>query len=106
MILFFSFSLFGSSLCYHEFKVSNSSPYVKEGVEILFHVRQVDKSKVMYFELKPQKSDNFKLHLLQKTESQKGYHEHIADYKYILFPLKSGKIELKFDFKISKLGRL
>jgi hypothetical protein len=102
-ILFFtlSLSLFGSSLCYHEFQVSNSTPYVKEGVEVVFHVRQVDKSKVMYFELKPQKSDDFKLHLMQKTESQKGYHEHIADYKYILFPLKSGKIELKFDFKIS-----
>jgi len=100
LILFLSVSLFGSSLVDYSFKVSNHNPFVKEAVEIEFVVTQLDKSAVMFFELTAHESKDFELHLMEKTDSKKSYHESKMVYKYILFPLKSGKIQLDFDFKV------
>jgi hypothetical protein len=100
LILFLSVSLFGSSLVDYHFKVSNYNPFVKEAVEIEFTVTQLDKSAVMFFELKPHNSKDFELHIVGKRDTKKSYHESKTVYKYMLFPLKSDKIELNFDFKV------
>ncbi len=100
LILFLSVSLFGSSLVDYNFKVSNHNPFIKEAVEIEFTALQVDKSSVMFFELMPHVSKDFELHLLEKTDSKKSYHESKTTYRYILYPLKNGKIKLDFDFKV------
>lgn len=100
LILFFTVSLFGSSLVDYSFKVSNHKPFVKEAVEIEFVATQLDKSAVMFFELIPHNSKDFELHIVGKTDTKKSYHESKTVYKYRLYPLKSGKIQLDFDFKV------
>lgn len=100
LILFLTVSLFGSSLVDYNFKVSNHNPFVKEAVEIEFVATQLDQSAVMFFELKPHNSKDFELHIIGKTDTKKSYHESKAVYKYRLYPLISGIIQLNFDFKV------
>jgi len=102
LFVFFTLYLSASDLCDYSFKVSNYTPFVKESVEIIFEAVQKDKSRVMFFELKPKESEDHELHLLEKTDMKKSYHDNRVRYRYILYPLKSGEIELGFDFKVQE----
>jgi len=102
LFVFFTLYLSASDLCDYSFKVSNNTPFVKESVEIVFEAVQKDKSRVMFFELKPKESEDLELHLLEKTDMKKSYHDNRVRYRYILYPLKSREIELGFDFKVQE----
>ena len=90
-----------SSLCTYYFEVSNTNPFVKEGVTITFSASQKDKSAVMFYELSPVKGANFELYFLKKEEDKSIYHDKKVRYSYLLYPLKEGELTLKFDFKVS-----
>ncbi|MCH9813234.1 MAG: BatD family protein [Epsilonproteobacteria bacterium] len=100
-LLFLLGYMHASQLCDYKVKVSNHSPYVKESVEVIFEAVQKEHSSVMFFDLMIQKSDAFEAYLVEKLEDKKSYHDNKTTYKYILYPLKSEKIELDFDFKVS-----
>ncbi len=101
LILFVTVTLKATPLCDYDFKISNTSPYVKESVMIIFEAVQKDRSGVMFFELTAKKSKDFELHFLGKKEIKKTYHDNKTTFRYLLFPLKEGKINLDFDFKVS-----
>lgn len=101
-LLLFLNTLNASPLCDYNFKVSNENPFVKEGVEITFYASQKDKSSVMFYELTPPKNAEFELHFLKKEEDKSTYHDKKVRYSYLLYPLKEGKLSLKFDFKVSQ----
>lgn len=100
-LLFFTLPLSASPLCDYNLKVSNYTPFVKESVEIVFEAVQKDHSAVMFFDLHVPKSDHFELHLIEKLEDKKSYHDNKTTYTYILYPLKDGEIKVGFDFKVS-----
>jgi len=103
-LLFFLFinTVHASSLCTYYFDVSNKTPFVKEAVTITFSAAQTDKSAVMFYELTAQKGAGFELHFLKKEEDKNIYHDKKVRYSYLLYPLKEGKLTLKFDFKVSQ----
>jgi hypothetical protein len=74
--------------------------YLKEPLEITFQAIQKEHSNVMFFFLKPKKSDKYKIELLHKTEDELSYHNKRTTFTYLLFPLKSGTIKVDFDFTI------
>lgn len=102
IILFVISTLNASSLYDFNISVSNLNPYEKELVELTITINQKDKTKVMFFDLKPIKNTDFKLQLLGQNTINKGYHDNITTYKYILYPLTSNKLSLKFDLNISQ----
>jgi hypothetical protein len=102
LLIFFSMSLplFASQLAEFSFSLSKKNPFEKEAVEIIFKAHQKDKTDVMFFFLKPKKSPNYKIVLLQKEAQELAYHEKETEFRYLLFPLKSGKVKVEFDFVI------
>jgi hypothetical protein len=101
LILLLQLTINASTLCDYNFKVSNYKPFVKEAVEITFYVAQKDKSGVMFYDLLPIKNKDFELYLLGNSEDKRSYHDTRATYKYLLFPLKSGKLKLEFKLKVA-----
>ena len=93
-------SLFGSSLADFTLTANKTDPFVKEAVAITFKAKQTDSSDVMFFFLQPKESPDYKITLLKKSSKELDYHKKEATFEYLLFPLKSGNIEVQFDFVI------
>jgi hypothetical protein len=102
VLLILTLNLTASDICDYNFKISNQTPFVKESVDIIFEVKQKDKNSVMFFDLTAKNSDDFELNLLGVEENKKSYHDSRSTYRYRLFPLKSGKIELDFNLLVSQ----
>ncbi|MEO1937505.1 MAG: hypothetical protein ABGW85_02605, partial [Sulfurimonas sp.] len=73
---------------------------VKEAVELTFTAEQKDRSDVMFFFLEAKKSPDYKITLLKKEAKELVYHHKKTTFHYLLFPLKSGKIAIDFDFTV------
>ena len=100
LVLFFSTTLLAKELATYKFSANKSSAYVKEAVEITFEAHQKDHSHVMFFFLKPKKSSDYKIEFLTKEIDDHSYHNSSAVFKFVLFPLVSGKIQIDFDFVV------
>lgn len=100
LLLLFGSLLNASSLADYNFSVSNKNPYVKEAVLVTFKARQMDHSDVMFFFLKPKKSKDYKIVLLNKEAQDIHYHDKQTIFTYLLFPKKSGQLSVGFDFVI------
>ncbi|WP_297441463.1 hypothetical protein [Sulfurimonas sp.] len=100
LLFLFIQNLSASQLAEYKFSVSNSHPCVKEAVEITFKARQKDHTDVMFFFLKPRLSDDYQILLLNKVAKDINYHDKESTFTYLLFPNKSKKINIKFDFVI------
>ena len=87
-------------LAVFELTTNKTDPYIKEAVEITFKARQKDHEDVMFFFVTPKKSDNYKIVLLNKDAKDIAYHDKESIFSYLLFPLKSGDIDVKFNFTI------
>jgi hypothetical protein len=104
LLLFILFleTLHAAKLCDYHFKISNPTPYIKEGVDITFSAAQLDQSAVMFFDLKAPKSPDYTLIFLHKSENNSHYHDKRVAYHYRLYPLKAGELLLDFNFSISQ----
>ncbi len=100
VILFFSTALLAEELATYKLNANKNSAYVKEAVEITFEAHQKDHSHVMFFFLKPKKSTDYKIEFLTKEIDDHSYHNSSAVFKFVLFPLKSGPIQVDFDFVV------
>jgi hypothetical protein len=93
-------SLFSSSLADFTLTANKTNPFVKEAIAVTFKTKQTDSSDVMFFFLQPKESPNYKIILLKKSSQELNYHNKEAIFEYLLFPLKSGNIEVDFNFII------
>jgi len=100
LLLLASLSLIADELAEYSLTANKMTPYVKEAVEISFRAHQTDRSDVMFFFLTPKESDAYKIVLLQKEAKEIDYHEKETTFTYLLFPLKSGEIDVDFNFVI------
>ncbi|MBD3789580.1 MAG: BatD family protein [Campylobacterales bacterium] len=72
------------------------TPYIKEPVVITVDLTQTNHDKIIFFKLIPKKSDAYELHRLDTKESDT-YHAAKVQYLYLLYPLRSGEINVTFD---------
>ena len=100
LFILLSLTLYANELAEFSLTTDKKSPYEKEAVEITFHARQIKHDNVMFFFVTPKKSANYKIVLLQKEAKELAYHDKEAEFHYLLFALKSGKINVEFNFVI------
>ena len=100
IFLLLTSSLLAKELATYELSADKSSAYVKEAIEITFKAYQKDHSHVMFFFLEPKKSSDYKIEFLTKEIDDHSYHNSSAVFKFVLFPLKNGTIQVDFDFVV------
>ncbi len=100
LFYFFSFCLFSLMLhaedFTHTFHVNKTDPYVKEAVVLTLDLNQTSHDKVLLFDFKIKKSAAYHFQRLDIKETDTGHHAQVH-YVYLIYPLKSGKINLSFD---------
>jgi len=80
----------------HHFTLSNTSPYVKEAVIMTLDLNQTNRGKVLFFQFSIKKSPDYEFHRLNVKETD-GHDTAQVHYEYLIYPLRSGEIELHFD---------
>ena len=100
LFLLIQASLVANELATYTLTTTKHSANIKEPIEITFTAKQKDHTDHMYFLLEPKESPDYEIHLLKKFIDDKTYHASKTEFRYILFPLKSGKIKVNFNFTI------
>ncbi|PHS37606.1 MAG: hypothetical protein COB07_10375 [Sulfurovum sp.] len=80
----------------YTFKVDKPHPYVKEAVLLTLDLDQTNHDKVLLFDFKIKQSDAYRFQRLDIKETDTGHHAQVH-YMYLIYPLKSGKININFD---------
>ena len=81
----------------YEIEVSKFEPFLKEPVFIKLTYFDKDFKEITWVKFEPKNSDNYKKIFLKKKIDEGQY-----IFEYLLFPLKSGKIEVDYILKIKK----
>jgi len=80
----------------HHFTLNNTSPYVKEAVIMTLDLNQTNRDKVLFFHFALKKSPDYEFHRLNVKETEE-HHTAQVHYEYLIYPLRSGEIQLHFD---------
>ncbi len=100
-LLFYSTLMFANnSLATYTISANKSTAVIKEPIIISFKAHQIDHTDHMYFSLKPLKSEDYSIFLLNKEVNDSKYHDSATTVTYILFPLKQKKLHILFEFII------
>lgn len=101
LFLFLPFTLFGdSNLADFSLSVNKKDVVIKEPIEITFQAKQKNYINSMFFFLEVKKNDACEVVLLDQVTNKISNHNSSTTFKYLLFPLKSGDINVDFDFTI------
>ena len=101
LFLLLPFALFGdSNLASFALSANKKDALIKEPIEITFSADQKDHTNSMFFFLEVKKSDAYEVVLLDQVTKKISNHNSSTTFKYLLFPLKSGDINVDFDFTI------
>lgn len=96
LIVLFSISfLFGGDFTY-KFTLDKENPYVKEPVIMTLDLVQTNHDKVILFKFSPRQSKDYEFHRLDIKEED-AYHAAKVHYLYLVYPLRSGDINMTFD---------
>ena len=80
----------------HKMQVGNQTPYVKEATVLTLELNQTNADMVLLFNFDLKKSDDYEFIRLDSVEED-AYHNAYFKYIYLLYPLKSGEIEVEFN---------
>jgi len=102
LLLFFTLFTYlnAKDLASYKLTADKTTVYEKEAFTITFEAYQKDHTDNMMFLLKPKKSDEYKIILLNKKIDDKKYHSSHTSFTYLLFALKANTISVDFDFTI------
>jgi hypothetical protein len=101
LFLLLPFTLFGdSNLASFSLTSNKKDVVIKEPVLITFKADQKDHTSAMFFFLEAKKSDAYEVLPLDQITTKTSKHNVSTTFKYLLFPLKSGDIDVDFDFTI------
>jgi hypothetical protein len=88
-----------SALCAEDFTFSRHTdtpvPYVKEGILLSVDLNQTNPDIVLLFNFDLKPSEDYTFQRIDSKESD-SYHNAKVHYLYLLYPLKSGKIDVNF----------
>ena len=79
------------------FNISNNHPYLKEPIILTLDINQTDSSCVMLFKFNIKKSSNYIFKRLD-IQTKDDYHSLKIRYIYEIYPLKTGEVDINFDF--------
>ena len=97
-VLFFLCTLMllhGENFVY-DFHISKQDPYEKEALLLSIDLNQTNEDIVLFFDLAVKKSDAFLVEQIDSSQDNTLHHARIH-YRYILYPLKTGKVNVAFD---------
>ena len=80
----------------YSFHLSSSTPYEREAVFLDVNISQLDHSKVMLFKFTLKNSNEYSFHQIGLEEREK-YHDLRHEYRYLIYPKKSGELKLEFE---------
>ncbi len=80
----------------YKFTMDKNDTYVKEPIIMKLDIEQTDHSKVMLFKFDIKASSEYEAYRLDMKESD-AYHSAKIEYTYLIYPLKSADIDIKFD---------
>lgn len=83
----------------HKFSINKNDPFVKEGVIFTASFEQTNKNIVLMFDFDLQKSKDYTFKRIDVKQSEE-YHDLKVEYKYLIYPLRSGDINI--NFKLTK----
>ncbi len=92
--------LLSSPLASYKLFSNKTQAYTKEAVKVTFVASQKDHTDLMFFLLKPQKSPDYKIQLLKKTNADKRDHYAQTSFTYLLFPLTQKDIDVHFQWSV------
>ena len=92
--------LHANNLASYQLISTKSVVHEKEPFSVNFIAKQQDHSDNMMFLLKPKKSPNYTIKLLNKSIDDKVYHNNITRFTFLVIPLKATKLHVGFDFTI------
>ncbi|MEA3418352.1 MAG: hypothetical protein U9Q90_03045 [Campylobacterota bacterium] len=95
-IILFSMSLVSAEDFTYKFTLDKENPYVKEPVIMTLDLVQTNHDKVMLFKFTPRQSKDYEFHRLDIKEED-AYHAAKVHYTYLIYPLRSGDINITFD---------
>jgi len=98
LILFFLCTfmvLYGENFVY-DFHISKQNPYEKEALLLSIDLNQTNEDIVLFFDLAVKKSDAFLVEQIDSSQDNTLHHTRIH-YRYILYPLKTGKVNVAFN---------
>ena len=80
----------------YSFHLSTSVPYEREAVFLDVNISQLDHSKVMLFNFTLKNSNDYSFHQIGLEEREK-YHDLRHEYRYLIYPKKSGEVKIEFE---------
>ena len=98
-LLLILFSLFANAEDFtHHISVDNANPYLKEAILLKVDLNQTNAEIVLFFNFDLEKSKDYSFKRVGVKESDK-YHNTQVNYTYLIYPLKTGSINLNFKLK-------
>lgn len=94
--IFGLFSLLQANDVDYSFHLSTTTPYEKEGVLLEVNLTQLNHDKVMIFNFSLPKSEDYDVYQIEFKEHE-AYHALVHRYRYLLYPKKSGDINITFN---------
>ena len=88
-------TLFADGFDYN-FTLDKRDSYIKEPIVLKLNIVQRDHSKVMLFKFDIKPSREYEAYRLDSKEED-AHHSAKIEYTYLIYPLRSGSIDLKFD---------
>jgi len=92
----FSFVLLSAEDFTYDFHLDKQDPYLKEPVILTLDLKQTNHDIVLLFNFDLRKSDDYFFQRLDTKETDT-HHNIQIHYVYLIYPLKTGKIDITFD---------
>jgi len=95
LFLFALMALQGENFVY-DFHISKQDAYEKEALLLSIDLNQTNEEVVLFFHFSIEKNDAFLVEQIDSTQDNTLHHARIH-YRYILYPLKTGNLNISFD---------
>ena len=80
----------------YNFQINNQTPYLKEAITLTLELNQTNPDIVLFFSFDIKKSDKYSFTRVDAIETDTNHNEK-AKYSYLIYPLKTGKIDIEFN---------
>lgn len=97
--------LLANNLFTYNLQVSNTHPTLKEAVILNLEINQTKSGKVIRFNFKPDKSDDYRLQFLKEEETRDIKDRTHLRIKYAIFPLKAEKLDIPLHIKLQQASK-
>jgi hypothetical protein len=90
---------------YCSYKIQSSKTkdiVLYEPVSISFYTRQKTDTEMMFFDLKPLKSEDYEIIAINEKRHEYNYHDAEKSFEFLLIPKKAGTLKVRFDFSIRR----